>query len=202
MTRTIDYDSLAKQYAGNWQRFKCFAWFGKPENAEQFCIVYTSNRDSDILERANAHAIESELSQYVESGDVRPESHSHWAVGYVDGYAIRVHDDDGNVTDAFRCWCDLMARIDDYPILDESLYSELELEAQGESWELWARSDFIRAIERRLGVEIESAADVCELFQTACERSNTYWEGDSIDVDRAAAVVTLDDVSALTGGDA
>jgi len=39
--------------AGNWAEFDSFAWFECPENPGDYCIVYTSNRDSDILDRAN-----------------------------------------------------------------------------------------------------------------------------------------------------
>jgi hypothetical protein len=198
MTSTIDYESLAAELVGNWAKFSCFAWFERPDNADQFCIVYTSNRDSDILDRANAQAIDAELSQFVEMGDVVSQRHSHWAVGHVDGYAIRVYDDEGSITDAFRCWCDIAQRLDDYPILDESLYSELELEAQNESWELWARADFVRELERQLDVELSgSESDILDLFLSLSDRSNTYWEGDSIDVERVASAATLDDVRKL-----
>ena len=41
------------------------------------------------------------------------EHHNHWAVGWVDGYAIRVYRD-GKITEAFRTWHDLQARMNDY----------------------------------------------------------------------------------------
>jgi hypothetical protein len=201
MINTLELETLANEAAGNWQHWSCFAWFGKPDNAEQFTLVYTSNRDSDTLDLANAKAIDDELSQFIDDGDVIRQSHSHWAVGHVDGYAIRVRDENG-ITAAFRCWCALQEKLADYPILDESLFSEMEMESQNESWQLWAQADFRRAIERSLDVEIDSAADLSEIFQTACDRSNTYWEGDSIDVERAADVVTLADVAVVVEGGA
>src|SRR6185369_472351 len=100
MINTIDYETLAAEAAGNWAKFDSFAWFEPPENPTDVAIVYTSNRDSDIIDRANAKAIGAELEQYIESGDVRPETHSHWAVGHVDGYSIRVYTDDGQITAA------------------------------------------------------------------------------------------------------
>lgn len=36
----------------------------------------------------------------------------------------------------------------DYPLLDESLHSALELEAQAESWSSWAREDFKRELRK------------------------------------------------------
>lgn len=196
MISTVGYSELATQAAGNWQRFDSFAWFEKPDDAEQFCIVYVSNRDSEIIDRANAKAIAAELAQFIESGDVIEQRHSHWAVGYVDGYCIRVYGRE-EITAAFRKWCDLQARLDDYPILDESLYSEMESEAQAESWEVWARSDYVRAVEKALDVDLDSSADLAEIFGKVCDRANVYWEGESIDVDRVAGATTCDDVRAF-----
>jgi len=194
-----DIESLAEQAAGNWAKFDSFAWFEPVENPADVAIVYTSNRDSDILDKANAQAIAAELAAYIEGGDVVEQRHSHWACGYVDGYAIRVYDDEGNITDAFRCWCELQAKLEDYPILDESLYSELECEAQAESWELWARRDFVRAVESALDVDLDDSdlSEVCDLFETLRQRSNTDWDSDSIDIDRIAKAATFDDVREL-----
>jgi hypothetical protein len=194
MISTVDYEALAAEAAGNWAKFDSFAWFEPPENPADVCIVYTSNRDSDIIDRANAKAIAAELAEFIESGDVRPESHSHWAVGHVDGYSIRVYTDDGQITAAFRTWCDIRARLENYPILDESLHSEMESEAQSESWDNWARSDYVRAVERHLEIDLDSSADLAEVFSKVCDRANVYWEGDSIDVDRVATATTCDDV--------
>jgi hypothetical protein len=60
--------------------------------------------------------------------DVVFESHDHWAVGHVDGFSLRVFQD-GNITDAFRTYHELIERLADYPILDEEDYSRREFEA-------------------------------------------------------------------------
>ena len=60
--------------------------------------------------------------------DVVLESHDHWAVGHVDGFSIRVYRN-GEITEAFKTYHDLMEQMDGYPILDEEDYSERELEA-------------------------------------------------------------------------
>ena len=60
--------------------------------------------------------------------DVVLESHSHWAVGHVDGFCIRVYRD-GEITEAFKTYHDLTEQLDGYPILDEEDYSERELDA-------------------------------------------------------------------------
>src|SRR5262249_52247440 len=55
--------------------------------------------------------------------------HSHWAVGYVDGYAIRVYREDETITDAFKVWCDLQESLSDYPVLNDEDLSEREYTA-------------------------------------------------------------------------
>lgn len=199
MQTATDYKALAADAAGNWQRFNSFAWFSKPDNADDFTIVYVSNRDSDTLDKANAKVIADELTPFIKRGTVIPQRHSHWACGHVDGYAIKVRDKRGRITKAFQVWADIQARLDDYPILDESLYSEMELEAQNESWECWARADYVRAVERALDVTLDDsdASAVLTAFEAARERSNTEWDSDSIDVERIAQATEFDDVRAL-----
>ena len=124
-----DVESAAEIMAGNHRNFDSFAW-QRPDGDHDFCIVYTSNRDSGLLDQSNAAAIEAELQPYLNA--IRPnifkQSHNHWAVGHVDGYAIRVYRK-GKVTAVFRKWCELQARLADYPVLDEEAYGTLEYEA-------------------------------------------------------------------------
>jgi len=128
----LDLDLAAKELAGNWQDFDCFYWDRSNEidDADQFCIVYTNHRDSDLLDQSNAAAIAEAMQPFLdqESCDVFEEHHRHWACGWVDGYAIRVYRN-GQVTEAFRTWHDLQTRMGDYPVLDEEAYSAKEYEA-------------------------------------------------------------------------
>jgi hypothetical protein len=128
MNRTDHYDDYAKELEGNWRKFKSFGWHDEPKNGERWCIVYTSNRDSALCEQSNAAAIDKALAGFPET-ECRSESHGHWAVGYVNGYAIKVRNDDGTYTGAFQAWCDLQLRLADYPLLDEDDHSQREYEA-------------------------------------------------------------------------
>lgn len=102
---------------------------------------------------------------------------------------------------------DAFLAMEDYPLLDEDLHSEIECEEQSEAWDSYVRSDFLRALESRESVEIPDDRDgedpIRELFETARERSNTYFEhsseGASIDVDRIVESVTRAEVLALPG---
>lgn len=193
---------------GNWKSFDSFVWFGRPEDGDEFALVYTRNRDtSDPLDLSNARVIDAALAEFIDSGDVIPESHSHWACGWVEGYAIRVYraDGSGELTPVAQVWDELQARMADYPILDESDLSDLETELQGEAWDNWARHEFERELERVFGqfldgADLDASADqLGELFYALRERSNTDWDSDSsgvsIDVARIVESATTDDVA-------
>lgn len=126
----MEISELAVQAAGNWMSFQSFGWRTQPEDGENWCIVYTHNRDSGLLEQSNAAAIAAELESFLEADDpdVVCEHHGHFACGWVDGYSIRVYRD-GEITAAFQKWCEIQDRLSDYPILDESDYSDRESEA-------------------------------------------------------------------------
>lgn len=99
-----------------------------------------------------------------------------------------------------------LAALDSHCVADEDDLSELEIEAQGEAWESWARWDFIKALESTYDCDLDavSADAVFELFRTAEDAANVYWENQSgsemyIDVDRIANEVTEEEVKALPG---
>lgn len=125
----LDIESAAKEAAGNWMEFDCFSWdkANELEDSDQFCIVYTRHRDSKLVEISNAEAIAEAMEPFLDQ-DVFEEHHTHYAVGWVGGYAIRVYRDD-QITDAFRTYHELQQRLADYPLLDEEDYSSREYEA-------------------------------------------------------------------------
>ena len=138
MTRLgeLELKDSAKEAAGNWQKFSCFAWFRQRDikKPEDWAVIFTHNRDSGLLDQSNAAFIAKEMEPFTEGDDpdVVFESHSHWAVGHVDGFSIRVFKR-GRITKAFQIYHDLAERMADYPILDESDYSERELNATFEN---------------------------------------------------------------------
>lgn len=124
-----DLEEAAAEAAGNHLQFESFGWHTRPEDDHNWTIVYTHNRDSGLLDISNAEAIAKEMEVEEFEEDVVSESHNHWAVGWVDGYSIRVYDKDGRITAAFLKWFDLNSRVEDYPILDEEDYSQKEYDA-------------------------------------------------------------------------
>lgn len=127
----LDLEDAAQEAAGNWKRFDCFVWYRDDiDDADNWAIIYSHHRDSGLLDLSNAGVIAKALEPFTDGDDpdVVMESHNHWAVGHVDGFSIRVFRD-GKITDAFRQYHELAESESQYPILDESDYSNREYEA-------------------------------------------------------------------------
>lgn len=76
--------------------------------------------------------------------DAVPQRHNHFACGWIDGFAIRVYDEQGEVTKAFEAWESLCDKAENHPVLDEDLYSAAESE------ELWKEvSEAVRRVARK-----------------------------------------------------
>jgi len=103
------------------------------------------HRDSDCLERANFRAALTALGfdedgsppvdcpTITEDGDDVPTRiivrENHWAVGWVEWIAIHETDTEGlTIADELR------ERVEDYPVLDDELYSEFEGAECSEVW--------------------------------------------------------------------
>jgi len=132
MLETLDLEQAAKEAAGNWQSFDCFAWFRQSEvkSPDDWAIIYTHNRDSGLLDQSNAEVIAEAMGKFTKGNDpdVVFESHDHWAVGHVDGFSIRVYRR-SRITKAFKTYHELSLRMSDYPVLDDEDYSAREYEA-------------------------------------------------------------------------
>lgn len=142
----MSLEEAAKVAAGNWREFDCFVWWRQREmdDADEWAIIYTHNRDSGLLDQSNADVIAKALEPFTDN-DVVFESHHHWAVGHVDGFSVRVYQGD-KITEAFKVYHELAERLANYPILDEADYSNREYEATFENiplaaWRLKNRYD-------------------------------------------------------------
>jgi hypothetical protein len=127
-----DLKEAAEKAVGNWRRFESFAWFRAKEldDPDSWAVFYTHHRDSTLIDESNAAFIAKALNGFQEGDDpdVLAESHDHWAVGWIDGFAIRIFHH-GKITDAFHTYHQLTTRLEDYPLLDEHDYSRREFEA-------------------------------------------------------------------------
>lgn len=132
----LTIEEATQQAAGNWRTFECFVWWREDEldRPDNWMIHYSHHRDSGILDQSNAAQISEALAPFTEGDnpDVVEESHSHWAVGHIDGFSMRVFKK-GKITEAFRTFHKLMESLAAYPILDEQDFSNREYEATVEN---------------------------------------------------------------------
>ena len=133
--------------AGNWKSFGSFCWDRQfrdgPADIDNWTIYYTHHRDSDALARANAVVIDRTLEPFADADnpDVLPESHSHFAVGWIDGWAVRVTSANGEPTPAYAALCDLIDQMADYPVLDDEVHSQIECDDCEATWSCFSESD-------------------------------------------------------------
>lgn len=125
---------------------------------------HAQNRDSDALARSNFRTAVRLLTENgIKHEIVR---FGHWLCGWVEH--ILISPEGREYGEHIEC--------DDYPVLDESDFSELECEDEWESWESWGRNDFQRALVRDFRcervVDLLSADDIRELYQAACHAQN------------------------------
>jgi hypothetical protein len=85
------------------------------------------SRDSDALERSNFQCMLDALNG--ESETVLVIRENHWAVGWVEWIAIHYTD-----YNALMIADDIAESLQDYPVIDEGHYSELEMEEANEVW--------------------------------------------------------------------
>ena len=143
----MNIEERAESMANNHKLFKSFSWTDRPSEGV-WCLHYTHTRDSDRVERSNGEAIAIEMLKE-SSDDVSLEHHTHFAVGWVDGVAVKVYGDDGKITEAFGKLHELLERIEDYPILDENAHAALESEELAEEF-----SEVIKDVGRRFEEQI------------------------------------------------
>ena len=104
-----DVEAAGKALAGAWRDIPCFCWHRgyDLEDADSWMLWYSSSRDAGLLEQSNEKVFNERLRPFSEGDDpdLVFERHSHWAVGYLDGFSIRVYQPDGSITPAFEQFC-------------------------------------------------------------------------------------------------
>jgi len=150
-------------------------------------------------------------SDYGSSGSVEVSNHRVWLERY--GKLPNVYDVyGGHGTFAVAIRLDSITpemiedlnALEDYPVLDEEDHSEVEMEAENESWENCYRSDFTRALAKKFPALEEKIDDltteqVDSIFYELMERTNTYWEHETgnnafVRVERVAEGATEQDI--------
>jgi hypothetical protein len=121
-------EEAADEAAGNWTKFEAFWWKSEkqPEDSENWMLYSIRHRDSDLLTQSNAIEIEKQMEPFIKSEDAFIGNFGHFLVGWIDHLAVRVKNSSGKVTDAFKKLYELMVKMEDYPVLNEEHWSEME----------------------------------------------------------------------------
>ena len=104
--------------------------------------VYGIHRDSDSVSRSNWAVLERD---YGDAPGVFITRASHWAVGWVD--TLRVDPKEAS-PDTLKALDDALARLEDYPVLDEDHLSALEWDEACAYWESMSTSERVYACQR------------------------------------------------------
>lgn len=101
-------------------------------------VLYTQNRDSDVLTRSNYEVMSEDLGEGAES-----LSASHWACGWIEYLLVNPED-----SEAVRKAEDWERALADYPVCDDYKFSEAEQQEADEVWancyDAYDRIDYIR----------------------------------------------------------
>jgi len=115
-------------------------------------LVLSRNRDSDLLSESNwdyacralgAEAYDGGSEYFSERPAVYHWRAGHWACGWVEYLMVRADADESVLTAAGDIVCSLA----DYPVLDESDYSDRECEAVNETWERASVSERVKWLQ-------------------------------------------------------
>lgn len=123
-----------------WERADNYAG----SNFFEYFVGLGQHRDSDILEQSNFACALIMLGG--ESETVIVEHAGHWVVGWVE--TILVHESD---KPRLKILSSIREKLDDYPVLDESDYSEREYEYQSE-YAQGAQEDLAKAISKHFRI--------------------------------------------------
>jgi hypothetical protein len=115
-------------------------YLGKTEFDGWLCLL-TQNRDSDCLTRSNFRSALEKLGG--ESENVQIFNFGHWACGWWEALAVRSGSDVEPIAN------DIEAALEDYPVVDEEDFSNLETEEANEIWkDCYDKNDRIEYIRK------------------------------------------------------
>lgn len=104
---------------------------------------------------------------------------------------------------------EIIEKLNDYPLYDEEMHSEVEHEAENEAWDDWAKRDYRRELEKNGTLPEDSDLETTDghitddqlfrVFSQVADAISEYWENETgnsahIDVKRIVDATTEEDV--------
>jgi hypothetical protein len=158
-------------YSGNWRDL----WDGKNDHVFHYHVMlsFGDYDNSTQVERSNVRA----LLDYRYNGvfgrcrwiSSYSGSHGWMCAGFVES--------DLPATSIFYGpYLEMLHDLEDYLLLDEGLFSAMELEAEDEAWESWIEGDLRRELYGRVpNIDDIESADLWSIVAQAMERENEYF---------------------------
>lgn len=127
---------------------------------DQLLVVLTRSRDSDCLTESNWEVALEKLGGEGESVEIH--RFGHWACGWWEALTVKAGSDKESVAR------DIYKSIKDYPVLDESHFSEKESEEAERVWsECYDTSDRIQYLRDNEGADFHGFADLLQCVRGA-----------------------------------
>jgi hypothetical protein len=109
--------------------------------------VYGVHRDSDLLNQSNWEVVHTMIAAAGLSESFPEYTSNHWAVGWVTALCIKLTTESGELNKpALKFWAGILESLENYPVLDDDHFSNLE----------W--NDLIETIQTCYKWDIERAA--------------------------------------------
>lgn len=155
------------------------------ETFEDYYVGPAQTRDSSVIEQSNFDTALEMLGGEVENR-VEVQRASHWACGWVE--VIYVH---RKAKKQLKILSEIVAALEDYPILDEGDWSEREYEAFQKDFDQWGESELKDNLEKmgvptnlieqldethlwRIFYDTASATGGCDDYSIRCEYIRDY----------------------------
>lgn len=162
-------------------------------------VVYSRNRDSDLLTQSNWDGFLEALGG--EGENVQIHRFGHWAFGWLEHITVAPGTQEAEKAEELRV-C-----LEDYPVLDDEDYSRREWESYGEGWVNYAARDFAKGLQGKFRLSDESFdllddnREALREYFEACIPSGEYYtpdsDGVSVRTDSALRNATRDGVAGL-----
>lgn len=148
-------EEAAKEMAGNWERWNHFVWFGSNEfpNSDKIMLGYLTGPESGLRDLANARTVMNVLKPYMGMADDHTKTADSFGSSFwgdtdaLAGCMVRVHHDDGTITEAFEKLYNLASDyIDEVPLCEETYNAvnrEMVLAYVTRHLEYWCRTNKI-----------------------------------------------------------
>lgn len=137
-----DFQEFILEASGNWKKWKDFGLSTQDKyvNTDNLFIWEYGHRDSGLLVKSNLEQIAQIINEFNQSLKARSEKPFIWmstldcfAYGYRHCILCITHNEQGKITPEFKLLYALIKRLENYPVLNEDHYSELEFLAACEN---------------------------------------------------------------------